>query len=141
MEIFLDYQELPSFHQGTVMTLGNFDGVHVGHRALLKELRTMANAHRTQTLVFTFDPHTQRQFKGITHYLTPNWYKLELLKSLGVDVILLQNFSPEFQDLTKDEFLQKVLKDTLAIRGIVIGPDIHFGKGGKGTKQAAADCT
>lgn len=117
-----------------VITMGTFDGVHLGHQKLLKELTTQAKAVNGTSIVITYYHHPLE-----TIYRNPFPYLLseknsreEFIKALGVDHIFYLNFSEEMSEMEPYEFLQKVLIDEIKPTQFVIGYDTHFGKNRQG---------
>lgn len=120
---------------GGALALGNFDGVHRGHQAVIRTAIDKAHAEGTKALVLTFEPHPRTVLKpNIPPFrLTPAPVKERLLKSLGVDGIITLPFTPEFSNLTAEEFVQQILIDALKVKHIVAGFDYVFGHKRGGT--------
>ncbi|MGL4487980.1 MAG: bifunctional riboflavin kinase/FAD synthetase [Rhizobiaceae bacterium] len=129
-----DPKFLPPSLAGGVVAIGNFDGVHRGHRAVLDKALEIAEATRRPALVLTFEPHPRSVFQPDTPVfrLTPAPLKAELLGALGFDGVVEQQFSKEFSSHTADEFIQSILIDGLKASHVVTGFDFHFGKGRQG---------
>jgi riboflavin kinase/FMN adenylyltransferase len=119
---------------GTAVTIGAYDGVHVGHRALLRDLCQRAKAEGLSTVVVTFDRHPASVVRpeSAPKQLTDLEQKLELLADCGVDRTLVVPFDRARADETAEDFVQEVLVDTLGARLVVVGEDFHFGHGRKG---------
>jgi riboflavin kinase/FMN adenylyltransferase len=121
---------LPEALRGAVVAIGNFDGVHRGHRAVLD--RALAEARRlgVPTLVLTFDPHPRILFRpDIPLFrLTSPAMKARLLEACGFDGMVEQTFDIDFASLTAEEFVAKILVERLGIAHAVTGFDFHFGK-------------
>ena len=130
MQIFRHYENLPASARGATVAIGNFDGVHRGHQALLKHAKTLGD----KLGVLVFEPHPQEFFKpgGERFRLTPFRAKARLLERFGVDVLYALHFDAAFAALTADEFVAKVLMQGLGARHIVVGEDFQFGKGRAG---------
>src|SRR6185295_77497 len=111
MKIFRDIEAAAPSHAGTVVTLGNFDGIHVGHQALLRNAVNDARSIGVQSLVFTFDPHPLRLLAPARapKLLLSTEDKLELFESAGIDIVVLQRFDPAFANLEADDFVRRVL--------------------------------
>lgn len=110
----------------TVVAIGSFDGVHLGHQALLARLKDRARAERVPSVVYTFDPPTRVLTQGAP-YLSTLPEKLALLERFGVDEVIAVSFTREFAGRTKEEFLGDIA--TLRPRAVVVGEDFGFGKG------------
>jgi riboflavin kinase/FMN adenylyltransferase len=119
---------------GTAVTIGAYDGVHLGHRALLRELSALAAAKGLSTVVVTFDRHPASVVRpeSAPKQLTDKEQKLELLADCGVDRTVVITFDRERADESAEDFVKTVLVDTLAARLVVVGEDFHFGHGRKG---------
>jgi riboflavin kinase/FMN adenylyltransferase len=119
---------------GTAVTIGAYDGVHVGHRALLRDLSTRAQALGLSTVVVTFDRHPASVVRpeSAPSQLTDLDQKLELLDACGIDRTLVIAFDRSRADETAEEFVRQVLVEDLGARLVVVGEDFHFGHGRKG---------
>lgn len=118
-----------------VVTIGMFDGVHAGHRAILQQLEKSKKQCDGESVLLTFWPHP-RIFFGKTDgfsTLTTIEEKLRLLEQTGLDACVVLPFSKEFASLSPEEYIQKILVDGLKARKIVIGYDHKYGKNGLGT--------
>jgi riboflavin kinase/FMN adenylyltransferase len=118
----------------TVLTIGNFDGVHRGHQALLERLREAARRFALPAAVLTFEPHPREYFapEGAPPRLTSLREKIELLGACGVDRLHVCRFDARFAAHTADDFVQQVLVRGLGVRHLIIGDDFRFGKGREG---------
>lgn len=122
----------PSY--GSAVTIGAYDGVHLGHRYLIGELRRMAAARGLETVVVTFDRHpaTVVRPESAPALLTDLDQKIELLASTGVDKTVVITFDRARADETAEDFVLEVLVRALAARLVVVGRDFHFGRGRRG---------
>lgn len=120
---------------GGVLALGNFDGVHRGHQAVIKAAVERARALSVPACVITLEPHPRSLFKpNIPPFrLTPASVKERLLKSFGIDQVIVLPFTREFSEYPAPDFVQKILLDTYHARHIVAGFDFVFGKDRQGT--------
>jgi riboflavin kinase / FMN adenylyltransferase len=114
----------------TVIAIGSFDGVHLGHQALLAQLKAKGKKQKVPTVVYTFDPPARVLMQGV-EFLSTLPEKLSLLASFGIDETIAASFNAEFAARPKEAFLNDLL--ALKPRCIVVGEDFHFGKGRKGT--------
>ena len=114
---------------GSAVTIGAYDGVHLGHRHLLRELRRQADARRLASVVVTFDRHpaTVVRPQSAPAILTDRDQKLELLASAGIDLTLVVPFDEARANETAEEFVREVLVGALDARVVVVGEDFHFG--------------
>jgi riboflavin kinase/FMN adenylyltransferase len=118
-----------------VVTIGNFDGVHLGHQAVLKLVRERVKIHRGTVVVLTFDPHPLRVLAPDVElrFLSDPEEKLALLEEAGVDVVVRLPFTREFAAQTPEEFMVRVLSEGLGARELYVGQNFRFGKGRQGT--------
>jgi riboflavin kinase / FMN adenylyltransferase len=122
---------------GAVVAIGNFDGVHRGHRAVIGIARRHAAALGKPTAVLTFEPHPRVFFhpqEGLFR-LTPERTKLRLLAATGLDGTIMLTFDAALASLTADEFISRILVERFAVSGAVIGFNFHFGKGRTGSPE------
>jgi len=119
---------------GTVATVGAFDGVHRGHRAVLAEIVRRARAQGLASLIVTFDPHPLEVVNppAAPRLLTLPAERRELLEALGLDRIELLPFTPELARLAPEEFVRRVLRAQFGMRELVLGYDHGFGRGRTG---------
>jgi len=119
---------------GSAVTIGAYDGVHLGHRSLLGELRRRADALHLASVVVTFDRHpaTVVRPESAPPILTDREQKLELLAAAGIDRTLMLRFDEERAHETAEEFVREVLVHALGARLVVVGQDFHFGHGRAG---------
>jgi riboflavin kinase/FMN adenylyltransferase len=111
------------------LTIGNFDGVHRGHQALLKKLVQTAKEKNIQSCVMTFEPHPIEYFapeKAPSRILSLR-DKLEALAEVGIDQVLVIHFNQHFANLSPTEFVEKILVKGLQVQSILIGDDFHYG--------------
>lgn len=129
--------KVPEAARGGVIAIGNFDGVHRGHQALVTEAIAQAAALRAPSGVMVFEPHPREFFQPLEpHFLlTPLPLKLERLAGLGLDFAVVMTFDKGLAGLTAQEFVERVLLTRLATRHVVIGYDFFFGKGRQGTPE------
>lgn len=127
MKTFVSTSQRPN--TDTVVAIGSFDGVHLGHQALIAQLKAKARQYRVPSVVYTFDPPTRVLTQGV-EYLSTLPEKLELLERYGVDETIAVPFTPEFAARPKEAFLQDLRE--LRPRAIVVGEDFHFGQGRAG---------
>lgn len=131
----------PLLEQGSVVSWGNFDGVHLGHQALLRELTGRARDLGRPAVVVGFDPHPAVYFNGgdAPHSITDTADKLALLARLGVDYTLLLPFNAEFARQSPEEFVRDILAGGLRARAVLLGYDVGFGQNRQGGIERLAE--
>jgi len=134
MELIRGLHNLAGRHNACALTIGNFDGVHLGHQAILTMLIEKARELNVDACMMSFEPLPQEYFAADTAparltRLREKWCALE---STGIDQFLCIRFNHWLADLTAEEFIQKILVDKLHVRYLVIGDDFRFGKGRTG---------
>lgn len=111
----------------SVVTVGAFDGVHLGHQTLLREVRERADVQGDQAVVVTFEPHPGAVLGNAPARLTPRLERSEILAELGVDRVHVLRFDAALASLSAERFVRDVLVDRCGIRELVIGSDSGFG--------------
>ncbi len=117
-------------HKPTIVTIGTFDGVHLGHRKILDQIIATAKSQDCESLVLTFFPHPRMVLQEGTEMKQLNTLneKIALLEDLGVDHLVVHPFDKEFSRLTAEDFVKQVLVDTFKLKKIIIGYDHRFGR-------------
>ena len=138
MQIFSRYQDIPAPARGSVLTIGNFDGVHRGHQALLSDVRALARTLEAPAAALLFEPHPREFFQpDKPHFkLTSLPRKLALLQRFGLDLAFVLAFDAAFAALSADAFVDRVLVAGLGVRHVVIGYDFRFGRKRTGDPDA-----
>lgn len=129
MNVFNSVQSFKS-SQKTIVTLGTFDGMHIGHQAILNKLKLQKKIYGYETLVLTFFPHPRMVLKTDNKISLLNTIteRIHLIDQFGIDHLVVQEFTQEFADLSAEEFVKTVLVDQFNIGKIIIGYDHRFGK-------------
>ncbi len=133
--------DVPSRLRGSVVAIGNFDGVHRGHQAVLGRALEMARADGCPALALTFEPHPRTVFRPDTPVfrLTPAPLRAHLLEALGFDAVIEQPFTRTFSALEPDRFIDDILKDALGVAHAVTGYNFHFGHNRRGNPAFLAE--
>ncbi len=132
MQVFRHFPKRSA--QPIALAIGNFDGVHLGHQALLKCLLATAQSQHLKSAVMTFEPHPREFFtpdRAPTR-LTSLREKLELLAESGVEQVYVCQFNSRFAKITAEAFIQSIMRDALNARSVLVGRDFRFGAGRKG---------
>jgi riboflavin kinase/FMN adenylyltransferase len=127
--------ESPSCYRGGFVSIGNFDGVHCGHQAMLASLVGHARAGGVPAVVLTFDPHPIEVLRPevAPPRLTTIAHRAELLQQFGVDCVIVLPTTPRFLMLTAEDFFHSIVRTELQARGLVEGPNFFFGKNREGS--------
>jgi riboflavin kinase / FMN adenylyltransferase len=134
MQTIRSLDELAPPSEGSSVTIGNFDGVHLGHQTLIRRVRDKARNRGRKSVVITFDPHPLRVLLGrkTPPFITMTEQKLELISTLGVDYTLCLRFTKEMGAMEPEEFVRAYLVEGLNTKELLVGYDYAFGKNRKG---------
>lgn len=135
MEIVIGLEELNTSYPNTVLTIGNYDGVHLGHQKILSMVLERAKEINGTSMVMTFEPHPVKVLAPERNIklLTTSEEKARLIEAMGIDVLLFVNFNKEFANMLPDDFINEVLVKKLNVKEIIVGTNYAFGKQKKGT--------
>lgn len=124
--------------KGAVVTLGNFDGLHLGHRAILKKLKARAKILGLPSIVYTFDPHPLKVLapKSSPPLIASLEEKVAIIESYGVDQLHLARFTEGFAKKRPREFVEDVIVGRLSAKEVMVGHDYAFGSGGRGNVES-----
>jgi riboflavin kinase/FMN adenylyltransferase len=141
MRLFRHETDIPADAKGAVVTLGNFDGVHLGHQAVIAEAATIARAANRPLAVLTFEPHTRAFFRpdGPPFRLTPLRAKLHALETLGVDQVIALGFDRTLAAMSAEDFARNILADGMKIAYAVAGEDFRYGHKHAGTMDSLVE--
>lgn len=126
-------QEIPSSMRATAITIGSYDGLHLGHQKIIQQLVTQAREQQLASVVISFDPYPKEFFLGERVPRLMSWReKFLALSQLGVDYFLTIKFDHDFAQLAAEDFVQQILVDKLHAKQIIVGDDFRFGRGRQG---------
>ena len=133
--VVVDPAHPPPRLAGGVFAIGNFDGVHLGHRAVIARTLALARERGAPSAALTFEPHPADYFVGkpVVFRLTPFAEKMKALSALGLDGAVALSFDAALAGLSAEAFVEEILVKSLAIGGVIVGADFHFGKGRSGS--------
>ena len=137
MDVIRGSEKIPARMQRAVMTIGNFDGVHLGHRFIFLKLVEEARRAGCPAVVISFDPHPKMVLhpeRRPFYLITSLEEKIRLLAGLGIDALILIPFSLDYARMTAAAFVREILWEGLRIRKILIGHDYTFGQGKEGNE-------
>jgi riboflavin kinase/FMN adenylyltransferase len=134
MEVINGIDNISRPFRNPVLTIGNFDGVHLGHRELFQRVKHVARSLDGESLVMTFNPHPIRVlFPGNgPPLITLHDQKVQLIEASGIDVLIVVEFTREFARMTAEDFVERLLHEKIGARALVVGPDYRFGRDRKG---------
>ncbi len=129
MRIFRSQDDVPADFGPSVITIGTFDGLHVGHRQIMRRVAALARQHGCTPAVLTFDPHPARVLapERAPRLLMTIGQRLRAMEAEGIEAVLLIPFSVEFARLTPEEFVERVLAGALKAQAVLVGEDFRFG--------------
>ncbi len=130
MLVVTDLQRCPWTDERAVITIGAYDGVHLGHRAVIDQVKRRAAESGAKSVVVTFDRHPASVVRpeSAPRLLTGPELKMELLESTGIDAVVVVPFTPDQAAESPESFVDRVLVECLKTRAIVVGEDFHFGR-------------
>jgi len=135
MVTLIGTEEISPIEKYPVVAIGNFDGIHLGHQAILAKTIQHAKENNGTSVVLTFRPHPSQILapEKPTLLLTPFEDKIRLLESFGIDIVLLVEFNKEFSHQTPSEFAQDLLHEKIGCKEVIVGSKFAFGKSRSGT--------
>jgi len=141
MEIIQGIENLKRSFKNPVVTLGNFDGIHLGHQDIFKRVREEASKIHGEGVVITFEPHPLKVLapEKFLPLLTPFRKKMMLIEKSGIETVLCIEFSLAFSEISPSEFVKSILVGKVKPKGVIIGYNYHFGKGQGGDAQTLKD--
>jgi riboflavin kinase/FMN adenylyltransferase len=137
MKIIDEIEKIKKKYPYPVLTIGNFDGVHLGHQSIFKMVTDRAKKKRGTSVVFTFEPHPLRVVAPdrAPSRLTPFKSKTELIKKQGIDLLVCANFTKDFAKIEAEDFVHDILWSAIGVKEVYIGANYLFGKGRKGSPE------
>lgn len=137
MEIIRGLEALNKSYPNTVLAIGNFDGVHLGHQKIILEVLKRSEEIKGTSMAVTFEPHPMKVLapEREIRILTTLEEKAKLIEEMGVNVLLCINFNKEFANLLPDDFIEDVLVKKINAKEIIVGTNYAFGKNKKGTVE------
>ena len=133
MRIYRNLSEVAK-SENTILTLGTFDGVHLGHKKIIEKLKKKAVSSNCRNFLITFTPHPRNVISGKVdvNLLTTTEEKIALFEQAGIENLLIVSFTPEFSQLSSEKFFKEYIIEKIGIKEIIVGFDHHFGKGRSG---------
>ncbi len=138
MRVYRGLTHLPAF-KNPVITIGTFDGVHLGHAKIIERLRKKAQEVRGESIIITFDPHPRFVISANSgtpiELLSTSEEKINALQEMQADVLVVVPFTPEFSEITAEAYIRDFIVNNFHPHTIIIGYDHHFGKNRQGNYQ------
>ena len=141
MHVYRSLTEVPGDFGPSVLSIGNFDGVHFGHRRILHRVKEIATEHGWKASVLTFDPHPTRVVapERTPPLLTSPERRAALMREEGIEQVLILPFTRELAMLTPEEFVERLLVKALGARAVLVGDNFHFGHRQAGNVKVLAE--
>lgn len=143
MKLVTNLDNITQPYRNAVLTIGNFDGVHIGHQTLFKMVKQQAATIDGTSIAMTFEPHPSRVLGGNGHppLLTLYEQKIELISALDLDVVITVPFTKQFASISAEAFIEDLLVKRIGMKAIVIGEDYTFGKNREGNLAFLESCS
>ncbi len=140
MKIFESFDEAVKF-PNPVLTIGNYDGVHIGHKSIIKKVVEKASEISGTPMLMTFSPHPHSILKPDSYIrlITPGSVKERLVEESGIEVLFAIPFDDELRSIAPESFIEDILIGKLGVAGVIVGYDFRFGKGGVGDVEMLRD--
>jgi len=133
MKLYTNLVDIQQPFQNACVTIGNFDGVHLGHQLLFSQVVNLAHRHGGTSVVVTFDPHPLKVLRpGSIRLISTTEQKIELIERAGIDVLVVIPFDRDFAATTAEEFVEDILIRKIGLKELVVGYDYAFGRGRTG---------
>ncbi|MDA9982077.1 bifunctional riboflavin kinase/FAD synthetase [Gammaproteobacteria bacterium] len=133
MELIRGFLNVRKHHRGCIASIGNYDGVHRGHQAIVRQLLRKRDAFALPALIITFEPHPLEYFRGGDQTrISSLRAKIKLLAEYGIERMLCLRFNESLANMSAESFMQDLLMDGLGVKHLVVGDDFRFGKSRSG---------
>lgn len=134
------YQHINNFPKAkfAVVTVGTFDGLHLGHQKIIRRMVELAKENNGETILVTFDPHPRLVVNANSHeikFINTQKRKFQLLNKLGIDKLIIIPFTKEFAKTSSEDFIKNYLIDKIGAKKLIVGYDHHFGRNREGNYQ------
>ena len=129
MEVIHGIDKIDRKLRNPVITIGNFDGVHIGHLSLFQQVKELAESMEGESIIITFYPHPIKVLSPSNGppLITTHEQKMRLIEEAGIDVFLVIEFTREFANMSAHEFVHEIIHSKIGARAVVVGPDYRFG--------------
>jgi riboflavin kinase/FMN adenylyltransferase len=126
----IPYNNFLQITEPSVITVGSFDGVHLGHQSLFRQVNEYAQKHDFQSVLVTFNPHPQEVLQTQSNFFLINSFeqKIALFEKFGIDTVFVIPFSKTFSQIPATEFFEEYIFSKINVKAVFMGPNHHFGK-------------
>jgi riboflavin kinase/FMN adenylyltransferase len=143
MEVIKGFEKFESFSSDSILAIGNFDGIHLGHQKILQLLEEKAKKHALPSLVLTFSPHPEKILGGkIVKMIQTLDQRVREIEKFGIEAVLVVPFDEKFSSLSGQDFIRQIVVNTLKAKEVIVGENFRFGKNREGDisllRQSAA---
>jgi riboflavin kinase/FMN adenylyltransferase len=133
MEVIKSFAKLSSFSSASILAIGNFDGIHLGHQRILELLKAKAKNHSLPSLVLTFSPHPDKILGRKTVKMIQTLdQRVEEIRKFGIEAVLIVPFDQKFSSLSGQDFIQNIVVNILKAKVVIVGENFRFGKNREG---------
>jgi len=134
MKVYKGLHEIKKPFYRPALTIGNFDGVHLGHQALFRRVVELAGSRNGDTVALTFEPHPMKVLRpqNLPKLISTMDHKVELIAKAGIEYLICLPFTKELAGTSANDFVNKILHQTIGVEDLVVGYDYAFGKGRQG---------
>jgi riboflavin kinase/FMN adenylyltransferase len=133
MQVTKGFEKFSSFSNDSILAIGNFDGIHLGHQKILQQLEEKAKKHALPSLVLTFSPHPEKILGGkIVKMIQTLDQRVREIEKFGIEAVLVVPFDERFSSLSSQDFIQKIVVNTLKAKEVIVGENFRFGKNREG---------
>jgi riboflavin kinase/FMN adenylyltransferase len=133
MQVIKGFEKYSSYSSESILAIGNFDGIHLGHQKILRLLEEKAKNHALPSLVLTFSPHPEKILGGkIIKMIQTLDQRVREIKKIGIKAVLIVPFDEKFSSLSGQDFIQKIVVNTLKAKVVIVGENFRFGKNREG---------
>ncbi len=133
MQVIKGFEKFSSFSNDSTLAIGNFDGIHLGHQKILQLLKEKAKKSDLPSLVLTFSPHPEKILGGkLVKMIQTLDQRLREIQKFGIDTVLVVPFDEKFSSLSGQDFIQKIVVNTLKAKEVIVGENFRFGKNREG---------
>ena len=133
MQVIKGFEKFQAFSSDSILAIGNFDGIHLGHKKILQLLKEKATKHALPSLILTFSPHPEKILaEKIVKMIQTLDQRMREIEKFGIDNVLVVPFDEKFSSLSGRDFIQKIVVNTLKAKEVIVGENFRFGRNREG---------